>query len=56
VHEDFYDGSFIDARGNFFKTWNEIFCSVERIECLMYAVRTFMEFSLKFRDLEIMVY
>lgn len=45
--EDFDDGSFIDARGNFFKTWNEILCSVERTECLMYAIRTFYGIQLK---------
>jgi hypothetical protein len=41
VREDFDDGSFINARGNFLETWNKILCSVERIECLMYAIRTF---------------
>lgn len=47
MREDFDGGSFINVRGNFFETWNKILCSVERIECLMYAIRTFYGIQLE---------
>lgn len=51
MREDFDDEAFIDARGNFLKIWNEILCSVERIECLMYAIRTFYGIQLEISPL-----
>ena len=52
MREDFDDGSFIDARETFFKTWNEILCSAGRIECLVYAIRTFYGISLEISPFE----